>query len=202
MALSEQQQAAIRNIRTGWGDLSLGDVSIICAVLREPGDVMTCEGTAHARFWQNLVRLGWAEKLYSPIDPETVPIEMLSFKLNEEGHASLPHFLIFYDLLNMGACAPAARSAVAPAPPPPPTEEPVFRWPRAVAIGAPVLAALIVAMRPGGGPFAFFLFTYSGMVALLTQPARADDAPGRAIRGVAGVNALFLGISTLPLLLR
>lgn len=113
---SDQQRAAMKSILLSWHELSRGDISIICANIREPGMVMTVRGTPHAHFWANLVAIGWAEQLYSPIDPEDFAEEPLAYRLLPDARFQLSHFLVFYDLLNMGACTPES-DARQPAPP-------------------------------------------------------------------------------------
>lgn len=202
---TETQHAALKDILVGWGDLSRGDISIICANWRQPGQIETVGGTPHARFWQNLVQVGWAERLYSMIDPETVPFEPLSFRLTDEGHMYLPRFLLFYDLLNMGACTPAVdketllakqRRRI--------SSENEQEWlpnpRRLIVVSIFIAAALWLAYRGGNPLLCFFLITYSAVVALLMNPAIFKARFDKFFHCVAGLNALFLACSTFPLL--
>jgi hypothetical protein len=105
---SDQQLAAMRSILTTWHCLSRGDILIVTQCVREPAAVaLTVRGSAHARLWQEFVRIGWADYLYSPIDPYEHDPEPLAFRLTPGGERPLSHFLVYYDLLNMGACTPA-----------------------------------------------------------------------------------------------
>lgn len=105
---TERQHAAMRAILLLWHELSRGDIDIICRCVPEPSaTVLTVRGAPHARFWQELVEIGWAEQLYSPIDPHGYDREPLAFRLEPGAERPLSHFLVFYDLLNMGACTPA-----------------------------------------------------------------------------------------------
>lgn len=105
---SDHQLTAMRSILLDWGNLSLGDISIVTQCIRNPAAMcLTVRGSAHARFWQEIVSIGWAEHLYSPIDPYDHDPEPLAFRLTQGGERPLSHFLVFYDLLNMGACTPA-----------------------------------------------------------------------------------------------
>jgi hypothetical protein len=105
---TDQNLTPMRNILLGWSNLSRGDISIICLAIRNPHPVQTVGGTAQALFWHNVVALGWAEQLYSIIDPADVDFEPLSFALTGEGVYRLARFLVSFDLLNMGVCSPAA----------------------------------------------------------------------------------------------
>ena len=111
MTWTAAQKEAVKAVLLDWHNLSLGDISVICAMLREPGAIQTIGDTPPARFWSNMVTMHWAEKLYSIIDPESVDHEPLSFALTEEGQANLPYCLIHYDLLNMGAATPSAKGS-------------------------------------------------------------------------------------------
>jgi hypothetical protein len=204
-AFTEMQHAAIKDILLGWSDLSRGDISIICANWRTPGQIETMDGTPHARFWRSMVQIGWAEQLYSLIDPETVPFDPVSFRLTDEGHAYLPRFLLFYDLLNMGACTPAK-------------DQEHFQWvlaqrekeqrnkpwipdPRRLVFALiAILSGLWLAYRGANLYLCFFLVTYSGTVALLMHADIFKGTFGKMLRGVAGVNAVFLSITVIPLL--
>lgn len=108
MGWTSKEESAIRNILLEWHELSLGDISIICASVQPQASIMTVAGSAHSKFWYSLVELQWAEKLYSTVDPWLTPVEILEFRLTDVGQDRLPRFLIFYDLLQMGACTPAA----------------------------------------------------------------------------------------------
>lgn len=108
MGWTSKEDAAIRNILLEWHKLSLGDISIICASVQPQAAIITVEGSAHSKFWYNLVNLRWAEKLYSTVDPWITSLEILEFRLTDVGQDRLPHFLVFYDLFQMGACTPAA----------------------------------------------------------------------------------------------
>jgi hypothetical protein len=190
----EERDIAIRDVLLGWGDPSRGDVSVICAILRERGGtILTSTGSAQACFWQNMLALGYAEKVYSPIDPANELIETLAFRPTDKGMYNLPHFLIYYDLLNMGACTPASPATELSLP-----ERrfapPLQFWHMTVA-GIFTLSGLYLASRgPNYLPLAFFLVTYSSVVTLLL---RTRDIDGRTIRIIVSVNAAFLGVCTL-----
>jgi hypothetical protein len=202
---TEKQHAALKDILVGWSDLSRGDISIICENWRKPGEVWTTGGTPHARFWRNLVYLGWAEPLYSLIDPATVPVEPLSFRLTDEGHHYLPRFLLFYDLLHMGACTPAVDKAAflkrqGQTAQPAERKEWLPSRRRLIPALAMVLAGLWLTYRGANPLLCFFLLTYSGVAALLLHADIFKGSCGKILRGVASLNALFLAGSILPLL--
>ena len=106
---TEQQLAAMRSILLNWGSLSRGDISIVTQCIRNPAAMaLTVRGSPHAGLWGELTNIGWAEQLSSPIDPYDHDPEPLSFRLTPGGERPLSHFLVYYDLLNMGACTPSA----------------------------------------------------------------------------------------------
>lgn len=108
---SDQQLAAMRPILLDWGCLSRGDISIVTQCIRNPTAMaLTARGSAHGKLWHQLVSIGWAEQLYSPIDPYDHDLETLAFRLLPGGDRPLSHFLVYYDLLNMGACTPAEHA--------------------------------------------------------------------------------------------
>ena len=106
---TELQLTAMRSILLNWGSLSGGDISVVTECIRNPTAMaLTVRGSAHAGLWQELTNIGWAEQLYSPIDPYDHDLEPLSFRLTPGGERPLSHFLVYYDLLNMGSCTPSA----------------------------------------------------------------------------------------------
>jgi len=106
---TEWQISAMRSILLNWGSLSRGDIAIVTECIRNPAAMaLTVRGSPHAGLWHELTKIGWAEQLYSPIDPYEHDPEPLSFRLTSGGERPLSHFLVYYDLLNMGACTPTA----------------------------------------------------------------------------------------------
>ena len=105
---TEQQLAAMRAILFNWCNLSRGDISIVIQCIRNPTAMaLTMRGSPHADLWHELTNIGWAEQLYSPIDPYDHDPEPLSFRLTPGASLPFSYFLVFYDLLNMGACTPS-----------------------------------------------------------------------------------------------
>ena len=108
---NDHQLTAMRSILLHWGSLSRGDISIVVECIRNPSAMaLTVRGSGHARLWQELTTIGWADQLYSPIDPYEHDPEPLSFRLAPGAERPLSCFLVYYDLLNMGACTPIGDS--------------------------------------------------------------------------------------------
>lgn len=109
---SKPQLDAARDLLLIWGKLSPGDVSIIQLSLKTPDSFAgTVEGTAHFTFWDNLVRLAWAEpRVPAPDMPEMEPRPAF-FALTPEGRELLPDFMRHYDLREGRAYTPPSRPA-------------------------------------------------------------------------------------------
>ena len=65
--------AALDSLIAAGRRMSAGDWSIVTIALRDGAHVVTHAGSAHGDFWATLVRMKWAEMLYSPMDPELFP---------------------------------------------------------------------------------------------------------------------------------
>lgn len=196
MTYTEDQHAAMGEILTGWKYLRYSEIDLLCTAYRTLGEVLTVEGSANASLWHNLVKIGWAEMTYSPIDPADVPFEPLSFRLNDSGRDTLPHFLVFYDLLNMGECTPTSRLwRPEPAPTQPQTLS--FRATDIVLACCFSAVGLLFAFLGWDMMFCAFLLTYGAVTALLLGTRKFTGVPERVVRGMAGANAAFLAISAL-----
>ena len=190
MAWSSIQQQAMKDVLCGWRHLSRGDISIICANLRKPGEIWTIAESAHAKFWDNLVRIGWAEMLYHPIDPELSPVEHRSYRLTTGGLDQLRRFLVHYDLLNMGACTPTvdreenlARTAA--------PKRLLLRSSGLMVAACIALAAVILGIVGAGAIWSLSLFAYATFVGLLTMVTDLAGFPSKALRGIiAGTGAV------------
>lgn len=179
---------AMREILLLWGDLSLGDVSVLCACWRGGGAVGTLAGSSHAEVWRQLCVLGWAELLYSPIDCEEIGIDMRTYRLTDAGDTELPRFLIWYDLLNMGPCTPhRAAGAVEAAPP---TTHGVVRA-FGTTLGAGVaFSALLIGLKDHALA-AVVMFGWSVLIGLFGEYAGRSPARSKALAGVLMLNALL-----------
>jgi hypothetical protein len=196
MAWSAKQQEAMKNVLCDWRYLSRGDISIICANLRQPGEIWTSAESAHAKFWDNLVRIGWAEMLYHPIDPELAPVEHRSYRLTMGGLDQLPRFLVHYDLLNMGACTPAidreknlARTAA--------PKRLLLRSSGLMIAACIALGAVILGIVGAGAIWSLSLFAYATLVGLLTRVADLAGLPSKALQGIIVGSGAVMVISLL-----
>jgi hypothetical protein len=180
MAWSQQQQDAMKSILANWHKLSRGDISTICVQFRKPGEIMTVDGTPHATFWQNLVKIGWAEGRYTLVDPSEVPYGPLQFRLTYEGIGNLPRFLIAYDLLNMGACTPSSDIHPEHA-----EESLALRVVGLISAGLLSLFSVLLAAFGAGFKQSLAVYALAVVVAVLSCLRYLSGQPRRALLGIS-----------------
>lgn len=101
MITEEISRDAQRNILSGWGRLSLGDVSTIQASIQTGHSVMTIRTCPHGDFWTQVVRLEWAIEQDVSSQLLSVTPEAACFQLTEEGRQKLEGFTDYRKLFDL-----------------------------------------------------------------------------------------------------
>lgn len=200
MAMTQDaKDAVIREILLGWGDLSPGDVSLILQMIKDPpGYVETTSGSSLSSFWTSLMKLDWAEKVRSPLADIPLPVKTLCFRLTDLGIARLSRFLIFYDLVNMGASI-AYRPVSTQLPP---TPRMFLRSIGLLIAGLMAFAAILLALLGAGWIVSMFVFSYAVVIAALTRVWRLDGTLQRGLTAVVAVNVVLVVAGVMVVLTR
>lgn len=109
MPLSSETICEIEKALLGqWSRLSPGDRSVMHVILDgRSAQALTVAGSAHARFWEDLILLGWADPAETFLDLDAARLDavliekarasMRAYRLTDRGRGLIPRLIAQYD---------------------------------------------------------------------------------------------------------